>query len=50
MIETKLNNDRPSPSLIYFQNKLNIPAIQLVNKNGGNFIIIITAHRFISSL
>ncbi|RKX69961.1 hypothetical protein DRP43_03875, partial [candidate division TA06 bacterium] len=58
MIETKLNNDRPSPSLIYFQNRLNIPAVQLVNKkgiykkikNGDNSIIVITAHRFLSSL
>lgn len=58
MVETKLSEDIPSKSLMAFQRELNIPAVQLVNKenvfrcikNEGNKILIVTAHRWLSSL
>ncbi|OIO34255.1 MAG: hypothetical protein AUJ18_02005 [Candidatus Hydrogenedentes bacterium CG1_02_42_14] len=58
LIETKFSDDAPSKNLIYFQKKLNIPAIQLVNKenvfkylkNEQNKILIITAHIWLSTL
>lgn len=58
LLETKFSEDAPARSLINFQNTLNIPAIQLVNKEGvfkyiknnKNKILIITAHRWLSSL
>jgi len=58
LIETKFSDDAPSKNLIYFQKKLNIPTIQLVNKenvfkylkNEQNKILIITAHIWLSTL
>jgi uncharacterized protein len=58
LIETKLSEDAPSASLIKFQDYLNIPAIQLVKKEGikkfyknkKNNILIVTAHRWLSAL
>lgn len=58
LVETKLAEDTPAGSLINFQNVLNIPAVQLVNKEGvfkyrknnRNNLLIITAHRWLSSL
>jgi len=58
LIETKLNETAPSKNLIDFQNVLNIPAVQLVNKdsvfkivkNNQNKILIVTAHQWLSSL
>ncbi len=58
LAETKLSEDTPTKSLINFQNILNIPAVQLVNKEGTfkyirnnkNRILIVTAHRWLSSL
>ena len=35
LIETKLNENRPSPHLVKFQRMLNVPAVQLTNKPGG---------------
>ena len=39
LVETKLSDSSVSPHLIKFQNLLNIPAVQLVNKTGINRII-----------
>ena len=58
LIETKISDDTPAKSLIKFQNILNVPAIQLVNKEGvfkyiknnRNKILIVTAHQWLSSL
>ncbi len=58
LIETKLSEEAAAGSLIKFQNALNIPAVQLVNKEGvfrylrnnKNKILIITAHKWLSSL
>jgi len=58
LLETKLSDDSVAKSLLNFQSVLNIPALQLVNKegvlkyikNGRNRIIIITAHNWLSSL
>ena len=58
MIETKLSDDKPSASLINFQYILNIPAVQLVKKEGvqkiyknkNNNILVATAHRWLSGL
>ena len=58
LIECKLSDENVSNSLIKFQNKLNIPAIQLVNKrhvgrivtNQKNKILIISAPRWLSFL
>ncbi|MFH1777038.1 MAG: ATP-binding protein [Candidatus Omnitrophota bacterium] len=58
IIETKLAQDTPAKSLLNFQSLLNVPAVQLVNKegifkyfeNGTNKTLIITAHRWLSSL
>lgn len=58
LVEAKYSEDLPAKSLINFQNVLNIPAIQLVNKEGvfryiknnKNKILIVTAHRWLSSL
>lgn len=58
LIETKLSDDNISKNLIYFQNMLNIPAVQLVNKdkvlkyikNGKNKAVVVTAHRWMASL
>ena len=58
LIETKLSDETPARSLVNFQNNLNIPAVQLINKQGvfkyiknnTNKILIITASRWLSSL
>jgi len=58
LIECKLSDENVSNSLIKFQNKLNIPAIQLVNKqhvgrivaNQKNKILIISTPRWLSFL
>jgi len=58
LIETKLSDDEPAKSLMKFQKILNIPAVQLVNKEGvfkyikndNNKLLIVTAHRWLSSL
>ncbi|MBA3051509.1 ATP-binding protein [bacterium] len=58
LIETKLNETAPAKNIIDFQNVLNIPAVQLVNKdsvfkivkNNQNNILIVTAHQWLSSL
>jgi predicted AAA+ superfamily ATPase len=58
LIEAKNSEDTPTKALINFQNILNIPAIQLVNKeniykiisNNKNKILIATAHDWLSSL
>lgn len=58
LIETKSSDTNISKNLIYFQNILNVPAIQLVNKNdvfkyiknGKNKVLVVTAHRWIASL
>jgi uncharacterized protein len=58
LVETKLADDRPAASLIAFQKALNIPAVQLIKKegvskvyrNGENNILVVTAHRWLSSL
>ena len=58
LVETKLSEDIPAKSLINFQNILDVPAVQLVNKEGifkyiknnKNKILVITAHRWLSSL
>jgi predicted AAA+ superfamily ATPase len=35
LIETKLSDTHPSTSLLKFQSALKIPAVQLINKQGG---------------
>ncbi|MHB1275957.1 MAG: DUF4143 domain-containing protein, partial [Candidatus Humimicrobiaceae bacterium] len=58
LVETKLSDDAPSASLINFQDYLNIPAVQLVKKEGikkiyknkKNNILVVTAHRWLSAL
>lgn len=58
LIETKLSDEFPAKPLIKFQNILNVPAVQLVNKdgvfkyvkNGKNTVLIITAHNWLSLL
>lgn len=58
LIEAKLYNDTPDKSLLTFQNILGVPAIQLVKKEGikkvyrnkKNDVLVITAHRWLSSL
>lgn len=58
LLETKLSDELAAKSLLNFQSALNIPAVQLVNKegvfkyirNGKNKVLIITAHRWLSSL
>ena len=58
MLETKLSNDKPSASIIKFQDILNIPAVQLVKKdntkkiykNKNNNILVVTAHGWLSAL
>ena len=56
--ETKLSEDTPAPSLRAYQKLLNIPAVQLVKKegvkkiyrNGKNSLLVVTAHRWLSTL
>lgn len=58
LVETKLSDDTPGKSLLNFQNVLNIPAVQLVNKedtfkyirNEHQKVLVVTAHRWLSSL
>ncbi len=58
MVEAKLTDTAVSPHLIKFQNILNIPAIQLVNKrdtarrikNGSNTILIVSAANWLPAL
>lgn len=58
LIETKLSDEAPALNLMAFQNFLNIPAVQLtkkegvkkIYKNGKNDILVVTAHRWLSSL
>ena len=58
MIEIKLSDEEPSANLINFQDVLNIPAVQLVKKEGtqkiyknkNNNILVATAHRWLSGL
>jgi len=58
LAEAKSSDDTVSKNLINFQKKLNVPAVQLVNKenifryikNENNKILLITAHRWLSSL
>lgn len=58
LVETKNSEETISKHLINFQKRLNVPVIQLVNKenifryikNEKNKILIITAHRWLSSL
>lgn len=35
LIEAKLSEDQPSPTLLKFQTLLKVPAIQLTNRSGG---------------
>lgn len=58
LVETKLSEENVSKSLLNFQRRLNIPAVQLVNKenifryikNENNKVLVVTAHRWLSSL
>jgi len=58
LAEAKLSEDAPAASLYTFQNLLNVPAVQLVKKdgvkkvyrNGKNSILVVTAHRWLSAL
>lgn len=58
LIEAKLGDTDASHSLLKFQSQLNIPAIQLVNKdnvcklitNNSQKVLIITAHRWLPAL
>jgi len=58
LVETKLSGDSPAANLFDFQNVLNIPAVQLVKKdgvkkvykNGRSDILVITAHQWLSAL
>jgi len=58
LIECKLSDENVSSSLIKFQNKLNVPAVQLVNKqhvgriitNQKNKVLIISAPRWLPFL
>lgn len=58
LIEAKFSEENISKALINFQRRLDIPAVQLVNKEGifryikneKNKILVITGHRWLSSL
>jgi len=58
LVETKFSDETPAKALLKFQNILHVPAVQLVNKekvfrsfkNGDDKILIVTAHRWLSSL
>lgn len=58
LVETKLSDESPAANLLAFQNILNIPAVQLVKKegvkkiykNGKKNCLVVTAHRWLSSL
>ncbi len=58
LIETKLSDDRPSKSLTKFQKALNVPAVQLINKqgickllsNGEMKVMVVSADHWLSLL
>jgi hypothetical protein len=58
LVEAKLSDTSPAANLFAFQDTLDIPALQLVKKegvkkvykNGNNSILVVTAHRWLSSL
>jgi len=58
LAETKLSDDQPAANLLAFQKFLNIPAVQLIKKegvkkvykNGKNNVLAVTAHRWLSTL
>ena len=58
LAEAKLSDDAPAASLYAFQKLLNVPAVQLVKKegvkkvyrNGKDSILVVTAHRWLSAL
>ncbi len=58
LAETKITDDSPAANLLSFQNVLDVPALQLVKKegvnkvyrNGKNNVLVVTAHRWLSSL
>lgn len=58
IVEAKLSDDTPSPNLVNFQDSLNVPAVQLIKKDGirkiyknkKNNILIATAHQWLSVL
>jgi predicted AAA+ superfamily ATPase len=57
LIEAKASHETPSKNLYYFQRIFDVPAVQLVNKEGiykkikneGNYIYIVSAHRWLSA-
>jgi uncharacterized protein len=58
LAEVKLSDENPAANLVSFQKDLNVPAVQLVKKEGvkkiyrndKNNILVITAHRWLSAL
>ncbi|MDP8265399.1 MAG: ATP-binding protein [Candidatus Aceula meridiana] len=58
LVETKVSDGTPTSSLLTFQDLLNIPAVQLIKKdgvkkffkNGKNNVLVVTAHQWLSSL
>lgn len=58
LVEAKRSEDSPSPVLLKFQRRFNVPAVQLVEKketfrlvpNGKNEILVASAHRWCSGL
>ena len=58
LVEAKLSDEAPAANLLTFQNYLNVPAVQLVGKegvkriyqNGKNSVLVVTAHRWLSTL
>ncbi|MBI3288037.1 MAG: ATP-binding protein [Elusimicrobia bacterium] len=58
LVEAKTSSDSPSASLLAFQSVLNVPAVQLVArdgikklyKNGNNDTLVVTAHSWLSAL
>jgi hypothetical protein len=57
-VETKLSDDTAAKPLLMFQNKLMVPAVQLVNreqvfrqfKNGQHDVLIVSAYRWLATL
>lgn len=58
LVEAKLSDTNASPTLIKFQTKFNVPAVQLVQtpdtykilSNGGQKVMVVTASRWLPSL
>ncbi len=58
VVEVKLSDDHPADNLKYFQNVLDVPAVQLTARedvyklvtNGRRKLLVVTAHRWLSSL